>query len=67
MNPLITAILTRVAVGAIGAAAAPTAINMEPTAPIPASLEDALIQVVVALIAAGALWIKQRQAKKAEK
>lgn len=67
MNPLIAAILTRTVAGAITAAATPTVMNMEPTAPVPATMEDAIAQVVAALLVVGGMYLKKLKDKKAVK
>lgn len=64
MSPLIAAILTRTIAGAVTAAATPSLVNMEPTAPIPASMEDAIAQVVAALIVVGGMYLKKLKDKK---
>ena len=42
----------------------PTVINAEPTAPIPATMEEAIAQVVAALIVVGGMYVKQVRDKK---
>lgn len=68
MSPLLAIILTRAVAGFAAAAATPTVINAEPTAPIPATMEEAIAQVVAALIVVGGMYVKQvRDKKKADK
>jgi len=59
MNPLLITIITRLVAGFATAAATPTVINAEPTAPIPGTMEEAIAQVVAALIVVGGMYIKK--------
>ena len=64
MNPVVTTILTRVVAGLAvsGAAAVPTISSGEPTA-IPATMEEAIVQVLLALIAVGVVYLKKKVSK----
>lgn len=64
MNPLVTTILARVVAGlaASGAAAVPTISNGEPTA-IPATMEEAVIQALLAIIAVGVVYLRKKVSK----
>lgn len=67
MNPLLATLLVRTVAGAVTAAATPTVMNLEPTAPVPATMEDAIAQVVAALLVVGGMYLKKLKDKKAEK
>lgn len=64
MNPLIAAFLTRAAAGAITAAATPTVMNMEPSTPVPSTLDEAIAQAIMALVVVGSMYAKDLLAKK---
>lgn len=64
MNPLLATILTRALAGAATAAATPTVMNLEPTAPVPATMEEAIAQVVMALVVVGSMYLKKLAAEK---
>lgn len=64
MNPLLMTILTRVIAGAATAATVPSFMNGEPSLPVPASMEEAVIQAVSALIVVGSMYLKSRKDKK---
>ena len=66
MSPLLVTILARTLAGAVAASAVPTAINMEPSAPVPSSMEEAIAQVVTALIVVGTMYVQKLKAKKSE-
>lgn len=68
MNPLVTAILARVAAGALATAAVPTVSQGEP-AIVPTSLEELAVQAIAAVAAVAVVWVRQHLAekKKAEK
>lgn len=61
MNPLIATVLTRVLAGAATAAVVPTAMNAEPSAPLPSSMEEAIAQAIMALIVVGTMHLQKRK------
>ena len=67
MNPLIATIIARTLAGAAAAATVPTAMNMEPSAPIPATMDEAIVQLITALIVVGGMYVKKVQSKKSGK
>lgn len=65
MNPLLATVLTRALVSAIAAAPVPSVMSGDVVPPIPSSLEEAIVQAVLALIVVGAMYA-QKKLKKAE-
>lgn len=63
MSPLVIAILSRLAAGAIGAAAVPTVSQGEP-AIVPTSLEELAVQAITAVAAVAVVWVRQYLAEK---
>lgn len=64
MSPLLVTILARIFAGAVAASAVPTAMNLEPTAPVPSSMDEAIAQAVMALIVVGTMYLQKRKAAK---
>ena len=67
MNPLIPIVLSRVAAVAAagGAVAVPSVNSGAPVVPVPGSLEEGIVQLVLAVISLAAYWYQKR--KPAEK
>lgn len=66
MNPLIVAVISRIAAGAIGAAAVPTVSQGEP-AIVPTSMEELAVQAITAVAAVAVVWVRQYLAEKKAK
>lgn len=64
MNPLLVTMIVRTLAGAFTAAATPTVMNMEPSAPIPSSMEEAIAQAIMAMVVVGSMYAKSLLAKK---
>ena len=61
MNPAFAANVARIVIGAAagGAVAVPTIVNGQPTA-LPVTIEEAIAQVILALVSAGVIYLRKR-------
>lgn len=65
MNSLLATVLTRALVSAIAAAPVPSVMNGDVVPPIPSSMEEAIVQTILALIVVGTMYA-QKKLKKSE-
>lgn len=65
MNPIIPIILSRVAAFAAagGAVAVPSVNSGAPVVPMPTTIEEGVVQLLLAMISLGGFWYQSRKSK----